>query len=710
MEQQTVENLQHDKSSTSHTMPLFNKIHVFYCCFLPLVAVFSMFNAWAGYYPIAILEVALFVLGSLTFAWRKQMAKNTVSVLSIAYISILVFAFLFLPAVGGSAYVWVIVFPFFVSFMIGAKAAAYWSSALLLLSLGVGTSLFYMGVNLYWPWELAPYIIMPYVVVAIFAVAFARYLEKYVDDLRQAQEVILRDEIIKESEARYRTLLQSSMNAIAVSQQGKWAYANPACLRLFAASSFDVLKGKPMLDSVHPDSREFVKERTKQLKENQKTLAIAEEKFLRLDGSTFIAEVSASSIVFDGKPSHLITIRDITELKRLEQEQKEHEQQLAQMQRLESLGILAGGIAHDFNNLLTVISGNAELLRLAVAEDEITGKYIDHIDQSCDHAADLCRQMLAYAGKGRLVVGKVDLSAIIKSMGSLIEASAGRNVQIHMDGLDTSVAKVEADVSQIKQVVLNFIVNAVDAIGAKQGEIHLRTYTTYVDTQKLKTLFNGQDIQAGEYTVFEITDTGCGIPKALREKIFDPFVTTKATGSGLGLSAVLGIVQAHKGGLELRSKEGVGTRFRMYLPALEEEQQPASHAMEAHEAEAWSGDGLVLVVDDEVMVREVLEAYVQALGFEVVTACDGEQALAWFQKHHPSLTAVVMDVTMPHMGGVEAMMKMRAIDDSIPIVLVSGYTNKEVGGEAEVRPDGFMYKPFQIEDVQKTLYQAIRKS
>jgi len=417
--------------------------------------------------------------------------------------------------------------------------------------------------------------------------------------------------------------------------------------------------------------------------------------------------------LFNGKLSNLITIRDVTALKKYEEEQKEreqkdHEERLSHTQRLGSLGILAGGIAHDFNNLIAVISGNAELLRMLDSKDKKAEEHINQIDESCIHAADLCKQMLAYAGMGKVVVSDVELTMLVKSMGSLIRSTVGRHISIHTDLLNDSVDMIEADASQIKQVVLNFIMNAVDAIGSDSGEISLRTYTQYVDSKKLQTLFNGENIQEGKYTVFEISDTGCGIAEALQPKIFDPFFTTKESGSGLGLSAVLGIVQGHQGGLEMYTKEGVGTRFRVYFPALEHEKDVVTSSGETSDEEQCLGGGLVMVVDDEVAVQEVLTGIVQALNFEVLSANDGEQALVEFKKSHQDLKVVLMDVSMPKMGGMEAMAEMRKINDSVPIILLSGYTEQNVvGKEGKSNPDVFINKPFRMKDVKAALNKTL---
>ncbi|MDQ7058437.1 MAG: PAS domain S-box protein [Ghiorsea sp.] len=542
------------------------KTKIFYYVFVPIVAVFSVLNFLSGFMVVSFMEAAVFFSALATILLQQKISELQFSHLSVAYISIAVFVFLFFPAVGNSAYLWAIGLPFFTSYLVGSRATLYWSLSFLLVAGVVGISLFYLEYSLYWPWELAPYIVLPYIVSTVFAVSFARYMERYIRDLKQAQEKSAQDaQALEESESRYKTLLQSSMNAVGVHQNGQWIYANPACVKLMGAEKLENMIGKPVIDFVHPAYRTMALERIEEMQNNKKPVPMVEERFVRLDGESFPAEVSAAPIVFDGEEAFMITVRDISELKQYEKEQKDMQYQLEHVQRLESLGVLTGGIAHDFNNLLTAIAGNAELLRSEVKDVEAAQLYMDHIDDSCNHAADLCKQMLAYAGKGQYEIDSIALNDLVDSISRLMRASVSSSIRLGIQ-LDENLPMIEGDASQVKQVILNFIVNSADAIGEQDGQIKISTFRRVLNRKKLGVLYNGTHMDEGEYVVLEVKDSGCGMSESLQKKIFDPFVTTKTTGSGLGLSAVLGIVKAHHGGLEVRSEENKGTVFRVFFP------------------------------------------------------------------------------------------------------------------------------------------------
>ncbi len=685
------------------------KAKVFYYVFTPIAGLFALLNFLSGFHVVSSVEVLAFVAAIATFARQEKLKTEVFLHLSVVYITVVTFTFLFFPAVGNSAYLWAIGLPFFTSYLVGSKGTMYWSLSFLLLALLVGSILFFQGYPLYWRWEMAPFIALPYIVSAVFSIAFARYVERYIEDLKQSQAQSAKAaSALKESEEKYRTLLQSSMNAVAVHRDGVWVYANPACLQLLGAKSFDELAGKSVLDVVAPSHHAMVKERIEEMRQTQKPLPTVEEHFVRLNGDTFPAEVSAAPIVFEGKPAYMITIRDLSELKAYEERQHALQAQLEHAQRLEALGVLAGGIAHDFNNLLAAIAGNAELLRQEVSHIESAQTFMDHIDESCSHAADLCRQMLAYAGKGKYVVDVVDLNALVRSMSKLMRASVSSSIRLGIK-LDDDLPMIEADVSQIKQVILNFIVNSADAIGDHSGRIQVSTFVRQVSREKLISLYNGVEMREGQYVVLEVKDSGCGMPEALQKKIFDPFVTTKEKGTGLGLSAVLGIIKAHHGGLELRSEEGVGTVFRVFLP-------PSSHTnttsitIETGEIHRWHGSGWVLIVDDDVTVRDVMKSFVQRLGFDVLEAEDGRAGVDMFKQYHHKLKAVLMDMTMPRLGGLDALHQMRNINPDVPIIMMSGYTETEMQGvKSGEQPDGFVQKPFRFKDVKKVLYQVLEK-
>jgi len=679
--------------------------------FLPIIAIFSIINITSGYTHIGQLEVILFTTGIATYLLRWRISANMLAQICVAHITILSGAFLFLPALGESAYLWAIGLPFFTSYLVGSRATLLWSAVFLVVCTAIGYWLAIQGINLYWPWDMAPYLALPYLVMTTFAWFFAKYVEKYVGKVKKAELKRQKDAVaLEESETRYRTLLQSSLNAVGVHRLGKWVYANPACLKVFGAEHVSQLYDNPILDFVHSDSRDMVTKRINEMTESKKNTPVMEEKFLRVNGEEFPVEVSSTPIVFDGHESFMITVKDMSERKKHESEQLSLQQQLEHSQRLESLGVLAGGIAHDFNNLLAAISGNAELVRLEIDDFPVAVKYMNHIDESCGHAADLCRQMLAYAGKGKYVSEAIDVNALVKSMSRLIRASVSSNVSLKVK-LDVQLPLIEGDSSQIQQIILNFIVNSAAAIGEQQpGEIKITTGTTLLNKKMLGSIYNGINLDTGKYVVFEVKDSGGGMSEEIKNHIFDPFFTTKGNqGSGLGLSAVLGIVSTHKGGIRLESELGKGTVFQVFMPISSK--TSAIEMIDTSEVDQWTGEGLVLIVDDDESVREVAEAFASKLHFDAIVAVDGQEGVDAFRNHHQKLKAVLLDMTMPKLSGLDAMRTMRSINDSVPIVIISGYGETESGDLVDDnQPDAFVQKPFRLKDIKKVLYKVTKKS
>ncbi|MDQ7002097.1 MAG: response regulator, partial [Ghiorsea sp.] len=242
----------------------------------------------------------------------------------------------------------------------------------------------------------------------------------------------------------------------------------------------------------------------------------------------------------------------------------------------------------------------------------------------------------------------------------------------------------------------------------QNGQIKISTFKRVLSRKKLGILYNGTHMEEGEYVVLEVKDSGCGMSELLQKKIFDPFVTTKATGNGLGLSAVLGIVKAHNGGLEVHSEEGRGTAFRVFFPIVEFT-QTTSVSLETSEVDCWDGAGLILVVDDDVTVRDVVTSFAEKLNFDVLQAEDGRSGVDMFRQYHHKLKAVMMDMTMPRLGGLDAMREMRAISDVVPIVMMSGYAESEaLNLDSGEQADGFVQKPFRFKDVKKALYKVVK--
>ncbi len=389
---------------------------------------------------------------------------------------------------------------------------------------------------------------------------------------------------------------------------------------------------------------------------------------------------------------------DITEQERAEDERRKIEKQMQQAQKLESLGVLGGGIAHDFNNLLMGMLGHADLALTKMPTDSPARQNIEEVVSSAQRAADLANQLLAYSGEGKFVVETVNLSAVVKEMGNLLEVSISKKAALSF-GLESEIPAIKCDTTQIRQVIMNLIVNASDALEDNPGEISIATGTVHRTAEDFADTYLGSKLADGQYVYVRVSDTGSGMDEETRARIFDPFFTTKFAGRGLGLAAVMGIVRGHGGAIALESMPGKGTAFTVYLPATDKYVQELPR--EAAEGELWKGSGMVLVADDEETVRDVAKMMLESIGYEVMTVSNGREAVNMFNDFRGRFTAVLLDITMPELGGVEAYHEIRKIDANIPIVLSSGYNKQE---EVEHVPDShppvFLKKPYRIESIR----------
>lgn len=414
----------------------------------------------------------------------------------------------------------------------------------------------------------------------------------------------------------------------------------------------------------------------------------------RADGERWLS--SRGTVHLDEK-GHAVWIAgatsDITDAKRAERERAGLQAQLEHAQRLESLGVMAGGIAHDFNNLLVGVLGNAGLAMKLLPDNAPARERILQIEQAARHASDLTRQLLRYAGQGKGHPTPVAVNTLLVEMAQLLEVSISKSVAVQFE-LGEELPMVLADPSMLRQVVLNLLTNASDAIGENEGVITLRTGTMDADAAYLSRTYLPSDAPEGQYAFIEVTDTGRGMDEATLARVFDPFFTTKFTGRGLGLAVVLGVVKEHRGAVKVNSTPGEGTSFRVLLPVLD--QIPAFETIETKPSPVQaSKGGRILIVDDEPMVREVASQILTVSGWHVTSACGGKEALEMLSEGC-EFDAALVDLTMPGMSGLELLGEIRVLMPELPVILTSGYAADVAGGDIG-SADGFVAKPFTME-------------
>jgi signal transduction histidine kinase/CheY-like chemotaxis protein len=394
--------------------------------------------------------------------------------------------------------------------------------------------------------------------------------------------------------------------------------------------------------------------------------------------------------------------REMGEREMAEEGRRAIEAKVLEVQKLESLGVLAGGIAHDFNNLLVAILGNASLALLDLPEDSPARQSIADIEIASQRAGELARQMLAYSGRSRFQVEPIELGELVRELMTLLQVSIGKSVVIKLD-LSKEPIIVDADAAQLRQVVMNLVINAADAIGERSGFVTIRVGQLRADAAYLADVHPDAELAAGHYAALEVSDTGMGMDTATQARIFDPFFTTKFTGRGLGLAAVLGIVRGHGGALRVYSEIGRGSTFRIVLPLSASSPAPVGDA-----DEVWFGTGRVLAVDDDAMVRTVARRLLQSFGLTVVEAAGGREAIECFAAEPDAIDAILLDLTMPDVGGAEVVREVRAIRPDVPIVIMSGYHEDEAGAAFDGDGlAGFVQKPFTPADLAKRMRVAL---
>ncbi len=530
-------------------------------------------------------------------------------------------------------------------------------------------------------------------------------LEALDSDRRLAQEAL------RASEERYKSLFSSNNDAVFVcgieadGMPGRFTEVNDmACQRLGYTREELLRMSPPDVDGSNGWER-YGKALVPKLWAERR--AVWEGIQVHKDGHTIPVEISTNIFDQAGKFVAVTTVRDITERRRAEDEHRRLEAQMQQAQKLESLGILAGGIAHDFNNLLTAILGHANLALMDLGPESLARDSLVAIEKASGRAAELCRQMLAYAGKGRFTLEPIDLSRVLGELTHLFQVSISKKVVLRRQ-LSEGLPAIQADTAQLRQVAMNLVINAAEAIGDAEGTITISTGAVLCGEDHSHGGGLIEPPRPGLYVYLEVADTGCGMDEEMRARIFDPFFTTKFAGRGLGLAAVLGIVRSHRGTLNVESEKGRGTTFRVLFPACANAVLPAKTG---GISPAWTGTGTVLLVDDEEPVRIVAGRMLERCGFGVLHARDGLEALELFRTHAAEVVCVLLDMAMPRMDGEETFRELRRIQPDVRVVLASGYSDEEIAQRFQNSGlAGLIEKPYHLEALGAKLREVLAPS
>ncbi|MDQ5985242.1 MAG: Sensor histidine kinase RcsC [Syntrophus sp. SKADARSKE-3] len=492
---------------------------------------------------------------------------------------------------------------------------------------------------------------------------------------------------LKDREEQYRLVVENAGEAINVAQNGYLVFVNRATIEILMYPE-EVLMSRPFTDFIHPEDRDTVYERHYKRLNGEIYPHIYPFRIITQDGVIKWVEIHAVVITWRGQAATLNFLSDITERRKLES-------QLQQAQKMEAIGTLAGGIAHDFNNLLMGIQGYVSLMLLHIETTHPHYEKLKSIEAQVQSGANLTRQLLGFARGGRYEVRPTNLNELIVKTVALF-ARTKKEIHIH-ETYEESLLPAEMDRGQIEQVILNLLVNAWQAMPGG-GSIYIKTENIFMDKNKCRPF----DIIPGPYVKVCVTDTGMGMDEKTQERVFDPFFTTKemGRGTGLGLASAYGIINGHGGIINVYSEKGHGTTFSFYLPALDVK-------VEEHENQRTgliAGEETILLVDDEPTILEVTKALLESLGYLVLTARSGLDAINVYENRSQEIDLVILDMIMPDMGGGETFDRMKAINPAVKVILSSGYSMADQAKSImALGIRAFIQKPFQLAELSQRI-------
>ncbi len=521
----------------------------------------------------------------------------------------------------------------------------------------------------------------------------------------------LAEQALAESEERYRLLIETAQDVIIRHDlSGRITFVNQAGVEMLGLPREQIL-GVDGMTLLAPGAVAGALQRRDARVGGKSGVILYETEFLHPDGHTIPVEVNSTllpgPLTGGGEPQMLIVARDISQRRRIQQEQQLMEARLRDAQKLESLGVLAGGIAHDFNNLLVTIMGNAELLRVDLQGDPEQRRSLDAIMDAGEQAAELCRQMQAYAGASPAKAELLDLSGVVVAMQNLLQVSVSGGSHLHYE-LAPDLPGVLIDSAQVRQVIMNMVNNAAEAVGSTGGEIMIRTGVDTLADGERDQLLGGDGLTAGRHVFCEVRDSGCGMDEATVARMFEPFFSTKFAGRGLGMSAALGIVRGHGGAFRVTSLPDQGTAISFWLPVREAAVSNGGAAVPPPAVSFDLRGRTILLVDDNAKVRAVAESFLRRLGCKVLSAADGYDAVRLFGQRHSDIDAVILDYTMPGMDGAATSRRLKVIRPDVPLLITSGHDEAGLRAKSgDLGMAGFVAKPYNLRQLNEVLAAAL---
>jgi two-component system, cell cycle sensor histidine kinase and response regulator CckA len=503
------------------------------------------------------------------------------------------------------------------------------------------------------------------------------------------------EEALRTSEEKYRQVVENANDAIFIAQDGFIKFPNPR-LSVISGYSQEELTQKPFLEFVHPDDRELVATTYQRRLQGEDVPHTYSFRTVDKPGNTVWAELSSVLLNWEGRPASLNFFRDITAEKKLES-------RLVQAQKMEAVATLAGGIAHDFNNLLQAVQGYAELLLLPKGKGEPGFRELQEISRAAKRGGELTRQLLTFSRKVESKLQPVDLNRIVEDVRLLLERTIPKMIkmELHLTG---NLHPVNADASQIEQILMNLAVNARDAM-PDGGTLSVETRNVILDEEVRR---SQPELTPGNYVLLAVADTGQGMDKATLKNIFDPFFTTKEVGkgTGLGLAMVYGIVKNHHGHIVCASQPGQGTVFEIYLPAVVKIEKTPAAVTGTHRLRG--GNETILLVDDDASLRNLGEQILRFHGYTVTSAQDGEKALQIYKDCKGRIDLIVLDLSMPGMGGALCLQRLLEMNPEAKVVIASGYS---VSGETEKATKSgakaFVQKPYDVQQMIEVVREVL---